>query len=84
MSETERGANWPAERVLRLRRRLKMSQGEFARWIGVRQQTVSDWETGLHAPQGASRRLLSMLAEERAPYEARSGTWEEGDDGANR
>ena len=82
MSESEHGANWPAERVLRLRRRLKMSQGAFARWIGVRQQTVSDWETGLHAPQGASRRMLSMLAEERAPYEARSGTWEDDDDGA--
>ena len=84
MSEDQRGGgDWPGERVLRLRRRLRMSQGEFARWIGVRQQTVSDWETGQHAPQGASRRLLSMLAEERAPYEAGSGTWEDGDDGAD-
>lgn len=84
MSEDQRGGgDWPSERVLGLRRRLRMSQGEFARWIGVRQQTVSDWETGQHAPQGASRRLLSMLAEERAPYEARSGAWEDGDADAN-
>ncbi len=57
----ERGA-WAPGSVRALRRRLRASQQELARLIGVRQQTVSDWETGLHAPQGASRRLLDLLA----------------------
>lgn len=51
-----------------LRYDLGLSQGEFSRILGVRQQTVSEWETGLHSPRGASRRMLSIVAEERAAY----------------
>jgi len=49
-----------------------MTQAEFARELGVRQQTVSEWETGRYRPRGASVRLLSILAERRAPYDAGS------------
>ena len=68
MARMERGA-WNGGDVHQLRYRLGLSQRELAALLGVRQQTVSDWERGLHAPQGASRLLLS-LAEERAPYVA--------------
>ncbi|WBL36898.1 helix-turn-helix domain-containing protein [Tepidiforma flava] len=69
--ESLRGRDaWTAEEVLALRRRLGLSQAAMARRLGVRQQTVSDWETGLHRPRGASARLLRLLAEERAPYDA--------------
>ena len=51
-----------------LRYDLGLSQDEFSRILGVRQQTVSEWETGLHAPRGASRRMLSIVAEQRAAY----------------
>jgi DNA-binding transcriptional regulator YiaG len=61
---------WEAERVRTLRHRLGMTQAEFARELGVRQQTVSEWETGRYAPRGASARVLTLLAEERAPYDA--------------
>lgn len=40
------------------------SQRALADELGVRQQTVSEWETGLYAPRGASKRLLSIVAEE--------------------
>ena len=60
---------WTAERVAALRARLGLTQTHFADEIGVRQQTVSEWETGRYAPRGASARLLSLL-EERAPYDA--------------
>ena len=63
----EREAQWDADRVAGLRYRLGLSQEEFARRLGVRQQTVSEWETGLHTPRGASKRVLA-LAEEQAPY----------------
>ncbi len=69
MKAAERG--WPPGDVYDLRYRLGASQQELARLLGVRQQTVSDWETGLHAPQGASRRLLSMVAEQRGEYGAK-------------
>ena len=60
---------WDGGEVHRLRRRMGVSQQELAALLGVRQQTVSDWERNLHAPQGAARRMLSVVAEERASYE---------------
>ena len=59
---------WDATRVLDLRRRLGLSQQALADELGVRQQTVSDWETGVYAPRGASRRVLRMVAEQAAEY----------------
>jgi DNA-binding transcriptional regulator YiaG len=59
----KRAAAWTAEEVLALRRRLGLSQAAFADELGVRQQTVSEWETGRYLPRGASSRLLGMLAE---------------------
>ena len=59
---------WDAARVLDLRRRLGLSQQALADELGVRQQTVSDWETGVYAPRGASRRVLRMVAEQAAEY----------------
>ena len=59
---------WDAESVAELRRRLEMTQAEFSERLGVRQQTVSEWETGLHTPKGASRTLLSMVREQSGSY----------------
>jgi DNA-binding transcriptional regulator YiaG len=66
---SEQRAAWDADRVASLRRRLRLSQAALAAEMGVRQQTVSEWETGRYAPRGASARLLSLL-EERAPYDS--------------
>ena len=54
---------WDAARVRALRQYLRVSQRALAEEMGVRQQTVSEWETGLYAPRGASARLLSIVAE---------------------
>ncbi len=62
---------WSADSVAGLCYRLGMSQQEFARHLGVRQQTVSEWETGQHNPRGASVRMLSIVAEQRAPYDVK-------------
>jgi DNA-binding transcriptional regulator YiaG len=59
-------APWTAERVAALRQRLGLSQAAFADELGVRQQTVSEWETGRYRPRGASARILSLLAESTA------------------
>ena len=61
---------WTAKDVAALRQRLRLSQAALAGRMGIRQQTVSEWETGRYQPRGASARLLTMLAEEAAPYDA--------------
>ncbi len=64
-----RAEPWTAERVLALRKRLGLSQAALAEEMGVRQQTVSEWETGRYQPRGATVRLLGMLAESAEPGE---------------
>jgi DNA-binding transcriptional regulator YiaG len=62
------GSGWDGERVRALREHLRATQDEMAAELGVRQQTVSEWETGQYRPRGASARVLTMVAE-RAGFE---------------
>lgn len=64
------GEQWTGGHVAALRARLGLSQTAFARRLGVRQQTVSEWETGRYNPRGASAMVLRILAEQAAPYDA--------------
>ena len=57
------GKSWDAESVRALRKHLKRTQQEIAGDLGVRQQTISEWETGMYEPRGASRTLLNIIAE---------------------
>lgn len=54
---------WDAQRVRALRRHLGYTQQQLSDELGTRQQTVSEWETGMYQPRGASARLLSLIAE---------------------
>ena len=54
---------WTSEQIRELRRALDLTQQGFAHELGVRQQTVSEWETGVYAPRGASLRILNVVAE---------------------
>lgn len=65
---------WDAETVRALRERLGISQRELADELGVRQQTVSEWETGMYRPRGASARMLRVVAERAARYESGTST----------
>ena len=58
---------WNADAVRDLRNRMGLTQRQLARRLGVRQQTVSEWETGIYAPRGASVTLLRMVSEEGGP-----------------
>ena len=75
-SRSPRSLPWNARSVRSLRRRLSLSQRALAQELGVRQQTVSEWETGLYAPRGASRRVLSILAEQAGIYRTEAQTEE--------
>ena len=72
--ERQRGSGhgWQATSIRALRRHLRLSQTGMAAELGTRQQTVSEWETGLYRPRGASVRLLTIIAERAGfEYEAR-------------
>jgi DNA-binding transcriptional regulator YiaG len=67
----KRRATWDAQSVRGLRRHMDLTQEQLAEAMGVRQQTVSEWETGAYQPRGASSRLLSIIADEAAfPFDA--------------
>jgi DNA-binding transcriptional regulator YiaG len=55
---------WDGESIQALRRHLKLTQSELSTKLGTRQQTISEWETGMYRPRGASATLLSMVAEQ--------------------
>ena len=62
---------WDREHIQALRRHLGLTQRELADRLGTRQQTISEWETGMYKPRGASSTLLSIIAEQaKFEYEA--------------
>jgi transcriptional regulator with XRE-family HTH domain len=68
--------------VRALRRHLGFTQQQLSDELGTRQQTVSEWETGMYQPRGASARLLSLIAEQHGfKYDERN-TGTEGGTGA--
>lgn len=56
-------AQWNRIRIRALRQHLGLTQVGMAEHLGVRQQTVSEWETGQYEPRGTSVTLLRMVAE---------------------
>ncbi|MBX3010861.1 MAG: helix-turn-helix domain-containing protein [Caldilineaceae bacterium] len=53
---------WDANLVKALRYHMRLTQAEFARELGVRQPTVSEWETGVYGPRRSSSKLLTLVA----------------------
>ena len=61
--ESKKRAEWDKQRVKALRKHLSLTQDQMARELGTRQQTISEWERGLYRPRGASKTVLSIVAE---------------------
>ena len=55
---------WTGEDVRALRTHMQLTQEELSMRLGIRQQTISEWEVGKHRPRGASRTLLTVIAEQ--------------------
>ena len=54
---------WDDQRIRALRQHMGLTQAELAKEMGTRQQTISEWETGMYRPRGASATLLGIIAE---------------------
>jgi len=63
MKKAEKKQSWDSGSVRSLRNHLELTQVELAGQMGIRQQTVSEWEQGQYAPRGASAKLLSIIAD---------------------
>ena len=59
---------WNAELIKALRHHMGMNQAQFSQELGVRQPTISEWETGVYEPRRSSSKLLTLIAE-RAGFE---------------
>ncbi len=63
MKKAGKMQNWDAGSIRALRSHLELTQVELAGQMGIRQQTVSEWEQGDYEPRGASAKLLSIIAD---------------------
>lgn len=54
---------WDATMIKLLRTHMRLSQAQFAEQMGVRQQTVSEWEVGMYEPTRATCKHLALVAE---------------------
>ena len=50
-------------RIVIARRKLRLSQREFARLLGISLRTLHHWEQGTRTPSGAARVLLRVAAQ---------------------
>ena len=64
MAQRERRKKqWSKDEIRALRQYLSLTQVKLAEELGTRQQTISEWETGMYRPRGASAKVLSIIAE---------------------
>ena len=54
---------WDGQLIWTLRHHMDMSQSEMAEELGVRQHTISEWETGMYRPKRSMSKYLMMIAE---------------------
>jgi DNA-binding transcriptional regulator YiaG len=59
---------WDAGKIKALREHMGLSQQALADELGTRQQTISEWETGVYKPRRSTGNYLSLVAE-RAGFE---------------
>jgi len=55
---------WNADRIRRARKFLGLKQYQVAKHLCCRQQTVSDWENGVHHPDNGHQLLLNRFFQE--------------------
>ncbi len=54
---------WNGDVVRAFRHHMGYSQADLAEQLGMRQQTISDWETGAYLPKRSTSKYLNLVAE---------------------
>lgn len=54
---------WNGELIKAMRLHMNLTQGQLAEELGVRQQTVSEWENGIYTPTRATAKHLTLVAQ---------------------
>ena len=55
---------WNRDAVRSLRKHMSLTQAKFAQELGVRRQTVSEWENGVYEPDRSTAKHLERVAEQ--------------------
>jgi len=55
---------WNADLIKSLRHHMHWTQFDLADKLGMRQQTISEWENELYEPKRSSSKLLTLIAEQ--------------------
>ena len=56
---------WDQNAVKALRKHMSLTQAKFAQELGVRRQTVSEWENGVYEPDRSTAKHLERIAEQK-------------------
>jgi DNA-binding transcriptional regulator YiaG len=70
---------WDAASIKALRENMGLSQQALADELGTRQQTISEWETGMYKPRRSTGNYLTLVAE-RAGFEYAAVSGEESEE----
>ena len=54
---------WTPEQIKALREHMGLTQKALGEELGMRQQTISEWETGMYRPRRSTSRYLKLVAE---------------------
>lgn len=57
---------WDQVAIRALRLHMNLTQSQFAEAIGVRRQTISEWENGVYTPDRSTLKHLGLVAEKAA------------------
>ncbi|MBE9155298.1 helix-turn-helix transcriptional regulator [Nodosilinea sp. LEGE 06152] len=60
---------WQQDAIRALRKHMNLTQMEFAEQMGVRRQTISEWENGVYEPDRSTAKFLELIAKH-ANFEA--------------
>lgn len=55
---------WQQDAIKALRKHMSLTQAQFAQELGVRRQTVSEWENGVYDPDRSTTKFLGLIAKQ--------------------
>ncbi|MEM8808536.1 MAG: helix-turn-helix transcriptional regulator [Cyanobacteria bacterium P01_G01_bin.38] len=56
---------WNQDAIRALRKHMGLTQAKFSQELGVRRQTVSEWENGVYEPDRSTAKHLELIAKQR-------------------